>query len=72
MRSSLDGFALVPSASAGLRLDPPMGCTPILLIHNNLRYRKINEEVKNNQYGETREQTARSATSWKISRDALV
>lgn len=72
MRSSLDGFALVPPAAAGLCLSPQMGCTPILLIHDNLRYRKINEEVKNNQYRETREETARSATSWKVGGNALV
>ena len=43
-----------------------------LLIHGNLRYRKIDEEGKNKRYRETREEIARAATSWEISWDALV
>ena len=43
-----------------------------LLIHCNLRYRKINEEVKNNRYRETRQESARTPTGRKIGGNALV
>jgi hypothetical protein len=43
-----------------------------LLIPGYLRYRKIDEEVKNNQYRESREKAARPATGWKIGGNAMV
>jgi hypothetical protein len=65
---------VTPARRAGIGSRPfaQLDCISPLFICDILRYPKIDEEVKNNRYRESREKIARPATGWKIGGNALV